>query len=336
MIHFSFSIFGKGIRVALLITITSVAYFGYEVKGQPTQFQDDSFTDVESYTKLIQHQDDGSLLLHAEDGKAVGSEIAYMPEWQAYGWFTSSSRVEWEVDVEKSGDYSVYLEWSVSDEDAGKPFVFSTGEETVTGTVGRTGSWENYDIEKIGRVHLYSGRHDMVFEPDSDFEEGALLDLRGVYLIPEDVVRPLPDGSLLLHAEDGRPYGPEIQYMSEWQAYGWFTASSEDMGWDVSSRVVWNVDVGEAGEYAVFLEWSVSDEEAGKPFVFVTDGGTINGTIGRSGSWANYEIERIGAVQLSSGTQQMTFSTDPEYEEGGAVLDLRGVYLVPITEINDD
>lgn len=147
--------------------------------------QSQKFDDVDSYFRVVRALPDGSLLLHAEDGRAIGEEIEYMPEWQAYGWFTSNSRVEWDVEVASAGAYDVYLEWSVSDEESGKPYRFIAGEEELTGIVERTGGWLTYDIQNIGSVRLEPGTVTMTFRPDSEFApEGALLDLRGIYLVP--------------------------------------------------------------------------------------------------------------------------------------------------------
>ena len=147
------------------------------------------FEDVDSYYRVVPALPDGSLLLHAEDGRAIGEEIEYMPEWQAYGWFTSTSYVEWDVVVDREAAYDVYLEWSVSDEQAGKPYAFTAGEEEITGIVERTGGWLTYSIEKIGEMGLEPGSYTMTFRPMSEFgPEDALLDLRGVYLVPKQEV----------------------------------------------------------------------------------------------------------------------------------------------------
>jgi hypothetical protein len=134
--------------------------------------------------KLVQPEPDGSLNLSAEKGKAIGPDIKYMPEWKAFGWFTAEDRVEWDVDVTKGGKYDVFLEWSVSDEEAGKPFIFEAGDQQLEKKVGKTGSWETFKSVKIGRIQLPAGQQKMVFRPGSDFEEGALLDLRAVRLVP--------------------------------------------------------------------------------------------------------------------------------------------------------
>ncbi|SMO73619.1 neutral/alkaline non-lysosomal ceramidase N-terminal domain-containing protein [Fodinibius sediminis] len=124
------------------------------------------------------------LTLNAESGRAIGPEIEYMPEWRAFGWFTADDRVEWDVEVNRRGRYEVSMEWSVSDEEAGKPFVFQVGEEQIRGTVERTGSWEDFKTTVIGTIQLDEGAQKMTFKPGSYFEEGALLDLRALHLTP--------------------------------------------------------------------------------------------------------------------------------------------------------
>lgn len=133
---------------------------------------------------LVRAAKDGSLLLTAENGKGVGPEIKYMPEWNAFGWFEATDHVEWDVHVKKSGEYEAYLSWSVSDEEAGKPFTLECGDRNITGLVSRTGSWETFKTGKIGSIRLQKGRHKVVFRPGSSFEKGgALLDLREIRLV---------------------------------------------------------------------------------------------------------------------------------------------------------
>lgn len=134
--------------------------------------------------ELITTDDNGVLQLWAETARSVGPKIQYMPEWKAFGWFTEADRVEWEVRVPKQGKYDVYLEWSVSDAEAGKPFVVEAGNRKLSGTVGKTGSWFTYRTEKLGRIQLQAGTQKIVFKPGSESKKGALMDLRQLRLIP--------------------------------------------------------------------------------------------------------------------------------------------------------
>ena len=134
---------------------------------------------------VVRPQTDGSLRLRAQVGRAIGPEIKYMPEWKAFGWFTSSDRVEWDIEGNKKGKYDVYLEWSVSDEEAGKTFLLDAGNQQLKGTVGRTGSWETFKLEKVGTIQLTGNRQKIVFKSAVNFKKtGALLDLREIRLVP--------------------------------------------------------------------------------------------------------------------------------------------------------
>lgn len=139
--------------------------------------------------ELVVAEKDGTLRLLAEKGRGIGPKIKYMPEWKAYGWFTDDDLIEWEVQVKK-GRYDVYLEWSVSNQEAGKPFVFKAGDQILTGTVAPSGSWEDFKTVKIGHLKLRSGRKKMVFKPNSKFATGAILDLREIKLVPAKTTNP--------------------------------------------------------------------------------------------------------------------------------------------------
>ena len=139
--------------------------------------------DTLNHPDVVTPETDGSLRLRAEVGRAIGPKIKYMPEWKAFGWFTGADRVEWNIEGNKKGKYDVYLEWSVSDEEAGKPYVLEAGDQQLKGKVSRTGSWEKFKTEKIGTIRLTESSSKIVFKPASAFEKGALLDLRGLRLV---------------------------------------------------------------------------------------------------------------------------------------------------------
>ena len=136
-----------------------------------------------NHPQVVRPEGDGTVHLRAETAQAIGPEIKYMPEWKAFGWFTEADRVEWNVEGNKKGKYDVYLEWSVSDQEAGKQFVLEAGNQALKGKVGKTGSWFTYKREKIGSVRLPTGSHKVVFMPASKTNKGALLDLRSISLV---------------------------------------------------------------------------------------------------------------------------------------------------------
>ncbi|MBS1737906.1 MAG: hypothetical protein JST21_00335 [Bacteroidetes bacterium] len=181
-------------KIFLLIVSTNLIFSCNEEAKQPStpsqdtiQAMTDTKATVESDTvnnpRLVKAETDGSILLTAENGKAVGPEIKYMPEWRAFGWFTANDKVEWEVETDKPKEYEVYLEWSVSDEEAGKEFIIETKDGQLTGIVKPSGSWETYKNEKIGKINLSEGLQKIVFKSKTKFEKGGLLDLRQIKLV---------------------------------------------------------------------------------------------------------------------------------------------------------
>jgi hypothetical protein len=137
-----------------------------------------------NHPEVVRPDAAGVFQLRAEVARATGPEIKYMPEWKAFGWFTEADRVEWDVEVKEKGKFDVYLDWSVSDSEAGKPFVLEAGGQKLNGKIGKTGSWFTYRTEKIGRVRLSTGSQKVVFRPGSESPKGALLDLRSLKLVP--------------------------------------------------------------------------------------------------------------------------------------------------------
>ncbi len=134
--------------------------------------------------QTIYAQPGTAIALPARYGTATGPAITYMPEWNAFGWFTGKDKVEWAIELPRAARYRVYLDWSVSDEEAGKGFILEAAGKTLSGIVEKSGSWETFREKPIGEIRLPEGRHQVVFKPAEAFEKGALLDLRTVRLVP--------------------------------------------------------------------------------------------------------------------------------------------------------
>lgn len=140
--------------------------------------------DTVNAPRTVSEGPDGTITLTAETGKAIGPSIKYMPEWKAFGWFTSSDSVQWDVNVKDAGEYDVIMEWSVDDKEAGKEFVFSASKSKIEGKVGKSGSWETYATKSIGTLKLDAGQQTLTFKSKKEFDkEGGLLDLRSLKLV---------------------------------------------------------------------------------------------------------------------------------------------------------
>ena len=85
-------------------------------------------------------------------------------------------------------------------------------------------------------------------------------------------VFPDAKGRFYLMASDAESTGPNIQYMPEWKAFGWFNTDDE---------AKWEVQVNKPGKYKVYLEWSVDDARSGKNFVLEANRNALKGKIKR-------------------------------------------------------
>lgn len=134
---------------------------------------------------LIKPDEANVLTLSAEKGKAIGPDIKYMPEWRAFGWFMQKDKVEWEISLKEDKAYTVLMEWSVADDHSGQPFILESGAGTITGNVGKSGSWETFTSAPIGKLKLKAGKQKITFGPGKNFDpKKALLDLRRIILAP--------------------------------------------------------------------------------------------------------------------------------------------------------
>lgn len=132
----------------------------------------------------IQNEADGSYRLSSWLAGTTGDQIKYMPEWKAFGWFTTKDQAIWTVNIAKTGKYDVYADWSVSDREAGKSFELTAGKKSIKAKAGKTGSWFTYRTEKIGTINLVQGTETIVVKSASAKEQGAIFDLKEVRLIP--------------------------------------------------------------------------------------------------------------------------------------------------------
>lgn len=126
---------------------------------------------------------DGTLVLPAVSCLITGTSLAYMPEWQALGFWRQQDHASWEVEVAKPGVYDVTLEWSVDDKNAGNPYALVAGNERLEGKVESTVKWNTFRRAKIGQIKLEPGVQTIEFRPNGEFKS-ALMDLKELRLTP--------------------------------------------------------------------------------------------------------------------------------------------------------
>jgi putative membrane-bound dehydrogenase-like protein len=127
----------------------------------------------------------GEYALLATSAAIHGGEIAFegKPFDNVGLWHGKDDHATWTVEVEKAGEYDVWLDWACADAVAGNAFALDGGKAALRGKVKGTGGWDRYQQEKVGTVPLEAGTRRLTFRPDGELR-GALLDLRGIHLTP--------------------------------------------------------------------------------------------------------------------------------------------------------
>jgi putative heme-binding domain-containing protein len=128
----------------------------------------------------------GALALLASKGEIRGGEICFEEPFGNVGcWHGVEDSVTWGVQVERGGRYDVYLDYACADDSAGNAYVLEGTRPPLEGKVAGTGGWDKYRQEKVGTTTLEAGLQRLVLRPAGPKLNGALMDLRGVYLVPE-------------------------------------------------------------------------------------------------------------------------------------------------------
>ena len=127
----------------------------------------------------------GAIALLATAAEIYGDQIAFETTFRNIGyWHGANDHVVWTVELDHSEQFDVWLDWACDDSVAGNKFVMMVASEELHGTVGGTGGWNKFQQKKVGTLALPAGTLRVSLRPEGNGVLGALMDLRGVYLVP--------------------------------------------------------------------------------------------------------------------------------------------------------
>ncbi|MEZ6062570.1 MAG: c-type cytochrome [Planctomycetaceae bacterium] len=133
---------------------------------------------------VVAPNDDGSLTLPATAAEIYGPNLVFEQQYENIGWWQSTDDYAvWNVQVPKSGHWTVEFDFACDNSTAGNLLRLSTGTRMLTARVPGTGTWNDYRTSTIGTIDLHAGRQQLtvtaIEQPSS-----ALIDLRAIRLIP--------------------------------------------------------------------------------------------------------------------------------------------------------
>jgi putative membrane-bound dehydrogenase-like protein len=135
------------------------------------------------------------------------------------------------------------------------------------------------------------------------------------------LVKANADGALNLLASNCEIYGRTLVLEKQHGNLGLWQSSDD--------RAVWTVEVPKAGKYTVWLDWACDDKNAGSSFALdVGESQAIEVKVKSTGGWETYRFAKMGEVQLQAG--RLTITMRPIGQLKGAMIDLKGIKLVPV------
>jgi putative heme-binding domain-containing protein len=136
--------------------------------------------------EIVRPDDDGVLWLRATNGSIFGDSIVFEEPFQNVGyWHGEQDYVAWDVEVDAATTYVAHLHWACAADSAGNAAVLEGGDAPLRVTVANTDGYDNYQLKAIGELVLSAGQHRLVMRPDGPLKRAHLLDLRGIYLLPQ-------------------------------------------------------------------------------------------------------------------------------------------------------
>jgi hypothetical protein len=200
---------------------------------------------------------------------------------------------------------------------------------TLVGADGKPQTVLRTDLESL----TSTGKSAMPEGLEKDLPPADLADLlvyvrgAGPRLVPKtfegnkpETVRPAADGSLKLTAFNGAIYGPSLVLEKQYGNLGDWSSPDD--------RAVWTVAVPAAGRYEVWLDYACDNGSSGNTFTLQAGRAQLTGKVAGTGKWDAYKQVQVGTLALEAGERTVTLRSEGPIK--GALIDLRGIRLVPV------
>lgn len=99
---------------------------------------------------------DGTITLSAADADIIGESVRLEgdQELNVGYWVNVNDMLQWQVRVDKPGDYMVTVNLACDVGSGGSTYVVVVDDQAVVGKVAETGGWRNYETVELGPIRL--------------------------------------------------------------------------------------------------------------------------------------------------------------------------------------
>ncbi|MGC3967014.1 MAG: c-type cytochrome [Pirellulales bacterium] len=125
-------------------------------------------------------------------------------------------------------------------------------------------------------------------------------------------------GEFYLLPEQAEIFGPSLVFEPKFSNLGYWRSPQD--------RAEWEMEVAQAGDYDVWLEYSLPPS-AGGEFVLQAADVRLRGRSESTGSWERYRTISLGSMKLAAGKQRIVVQSDGPPRE--ALFDLKSIRIKP-------
>jgi putative membrane-bound dehydrogenase-like protein len=137
-----------------------------------------------NHPALVKPSPTGGLRLDATTARIFGPSAIFETKYKNIGfWADENDFTQWNVTVEKSGKFNVWLNYASVKNSAGNSYSISSPVGSIKGQVKSTGSWDQYERVLIGSLDLQAGQQSIDLRPDRPVN-GFLMDFKALELVP--------------------------------------------------------------------------------------------------------------------------------------------------------
>lgn len=271
--------------------------------------------------------DRGTLTLSVADAALTGADMKRAGSGTGAvitGWTEAADSARWEYKPVRWGRYDVELAYATGAE---ATVEVAVAGQTLSARRPSTGGADRFERLNVGRFYLAKSEPFSLEVRCSPAGAPAGMSLRSVTLKPApegSAITSAPDGTLTLRSADATTHSVMMRYEP--------ATNKNCLGYWVNPAdwADWNFTVAQPGTFDIEVWQGCGRDHGGSEVAVEAGGKSFPFTVEETGHFQNFVPRQVGRVTFASAGPQ-TLAVKPQRKQGGAVMDIRQIRLVPVT-----